>query len=89
MMTSSLKHVLIVKYIISALADFEIFVSSKLVEILQSRNIDVYLISGGFKSIIAPIANQLNIPYENIFANRLTFYYNGKYDCISLTVFLI
>ncbi|XP_019877426.1 phosphoserine phosphatase [Aethina tumida] len=51
----------------------------KLVENLHSRRIPIYLISGGFKCIIAPIAASLNIPYENVFANRMKFYYNGDY----------
>jgi len=46
---------------------------------LHNNHIPVYLISGGFRSIIAPIANQLNIPVENIYANRLKFYYTGEY----------
>lgn len=52
---------------------------SNLVSLLQSKDIDIYLISGGFKSIIEPIASQLNISHENIFANRLKFYFDGKY----------
>lgn len=51
----------------------------KLVDLLHSREIPVYLISGGFKCIIAPIANQLNVSCENIFANKLTFYFNGDF----------
>lgn len=47
-------------------------------EHLHSKSIPVYLISGGFKCIIAPIAAQLNVPTENIFANRLKFYYTGR-----------
>ncbi|CAG9857332.1 unnamed protein product [Phyllotreta striolata] len=51
----------------------------KLVSLLQDRKIPVYLISGGFKCIIAPIAHQLNIPLENVFANRMKFYYSGEF----------
>lgn len=51
----------------------------KIIELLHDHHIPVYLISGGFKSIITPIAQQLNIPVENIFANRLKFYYTGEY----------
>ncbi|CAG9822973.1 unnamed protein product [Phaedon cochleariae] len=51
----------------------------KLVDLLHSRQIPVFLISGGFKSIIAPIASQLQIPYENIFANRMKFYFTGEF----------
>ncbi|KAK9737282.1 hypothetical protein QE152_g10833 [Popillia japonica] len=50
-----------------------------LVQSLHNRKIPVYLISGGFRSIIGPIAKSLNIPQEHIFANRLKFYFNGDY----------
>ncbi|CAH1134233.1 unnamed protein product [Ceutorhynchus assimilis] len=50
-----------------------------LVDLLHSRNIPVYLISGGFRAIIAPIADQLKIPQDHIYANRLKFYFNGEY----------
>ncbi|KAK3866569.1 hypothetical protein Pcinc_022891 [Petrolisthes cinctipes] len=50
-----------------------------LVEALQARDVDVYLVSGGFCSLIAPVAKMLNIPLENIFANRLKFFFDGKY----------
>lgn len=39
----------------------------------------VYLISGGFDCLIHPIAALLEIPKENVFANRLKFYYDGSY----------
>lgn len=48
-----------------------------LVQILHNKQIPIFLISGGFKCIIAPIAQQLNIPLENIYANRLKFYFTG------------
>ncbi|KAJ8949868.1 hypothetical protein NQ318_010502 [Aromia moschata] len=51
----------------------------KLVTLLHNRRIPVFLISGGFKCIIAPIANQLQIPLENIYANRLKFYFTGEF----------
>ncbi|KRT79466.1 hydrolase [Oryctes borbonicus] len=50
-----------------------------LVQHIHNRGIPVYLISGGFRSIIAAIAKSLNIPLENIFANRIKFYFNGDY----------
>ncbi|XP_064621034.1 phosphoserine phosphatase-like isoform X2 [Lineus longissimus] len=50
-----------------------------LVELLHSRKVDVYLVSGGFKSIIEPIAKELNVPIDNIYANRFKFYYDGSY----------
>ncbi|CAH1098656.1 unnamed protein product [Psylliodes chrysocephalus] len=51
----------------------------KLVDLLHSRKIPVFLVSGGFKCIIAPIASQLQIPYEHIFANKLKFYFSGEF----------
>jgi len=46
---------------------------AELVDLLHERKVPVYLISGGFHSIIDPVAKQLNIPSKNIFANRLLF----------------
>ena len=43
------------------------------VRVLKSRGCAVYLISGGFSLLIEPIASQLGIPKENIFANQLIF----------------
>ena len=48
------------------------------VSLLHKREATVYLVSGGFQSILVPVAEQLNIPVENVIANRLKFYYNGK-----------
>lgn len=50
-----------------------------LIRILHNREVAVYLISGGFDSLIEPVAKELNICSNNIFANRLLFYFNGKY----------
>ncbi|XP_022194688.1 phosphoserine phosphatase isoform X2 [Nilaparvata lugens] len=51
----------------------------KLVEHLHRRVVDVYLISGGFRGIIGPVALELNIPLQNIYANKLKFYLTGEY----------
>ncbi|XP_037782108.1 phosphoserine phosphatase-like [Penaeus monodon] len=51
----------------------------RLVSALHAHDVDVYLVSGGFRSLIAPVAKMLNIPLENIFANRLKFFYDGEY----------
>ncbi|KAL4225885.1 hypothetical protein ACF0H5_013873 [Mactra antiquata] len=51
----------------------------ELVKTLQNKGKEIYLVSGGFRSLIEPAAKLLGIPYENIFANRLQFYYNGDY----------
>jgi phosphoserine phosphatase len=46
---------------------------------LHKRGKEVYLISGGFRSIIEPIARDLDIPTANVYANKLKFYYDGEY----------
>jgi len=53
---------------------------SDLINLLHERRIPVYLITGGFHSIVDPIGEQLNIPLENIFANRLIFNSDGSYS---------
>ncbi|CAG0921298.1 unnamed protein product, partial [Notodromas monacha] len=50
-----------------------------LVSLLHKRGVDVYLVSGGFRCLIEPVAKDLCIPFENIFANSLKFYYKGSY----------
>ncbi|XP_037302845.1 phosphoserine phosphatase-like [Manduca sexta] len=52
---------------------------SQLVKELHERGVIVYLVSGGFRSLIEPVAERLNIPPSNIYANRLKFYFNGDY----------
>lgn len=52
---------------------------TQLVKSLHDRGVVVYLVSGGFRSLIEPVAEKLNIPLTNIFANRLKFYFNGEY----------
>jgi phosphoserine phosphatase len=50
-----------------------------LVNALQARGTSVYLVSGGFRLMIEPIARTLDIPEENIFANSIHFDDNGDY----------
>ncbi|XP_071946461.1 phosphoserine phosphatase-like [Antedon mediterranea] len=52
---------------------------SELVNTLQSRGVDVYLVTGGFMSIVSEVAKKLSIPIENIYSNKLMFYFNGDY----------
>lgn len=47
---------------------------AELVEILESRVVDIYLVSGGFREIIRPVAEKLQIPTSNIFANTIFFH---------------
>lgn len=51
----------------------------ELVKKLKSRGTSVYLVSGGFRQMIAPVASMLHIPEESIFANRLLFDKTGQY----------
>ncbi|XP_049760112.1 phosphoserine phosphatase isoform X1 [Elephas maximus indicus] len=51
----------------------------ELVSRLQERNVQVFLISGGFRSIVEHVASKVGIPTANVFANRLKFYFNGEY----------
>ena len=45
----------------------------ELIGALQSRGIAVYLISGGFRELTMPIARELGVPGENVFANRMNW----------------
>jgi phosphoserine phosphatase len=52
---------------------------SELINLLHERQIPVYLITGGFHSIVDPVAEKLNIPLTNVFANQLLFNNDGTY----------
>ncbi|KAK9828777.1 hypothetical protein WJX72_002034 [[Myrmecia] bisecta] len=43
----------------------------ELVQLLQQRGTAVYLVSGGFRVIINPIADMLGIPLTNVYANTI------------------
>ncbi|CAN6879888.1 unnamed protein product [Brassica oleracea] len=51
----------------------------ELVRKLRANKIDVYLISGGFRQMINPVASILGIPRENIFANNILFGNSGEF----------
>jgi phosphoserine phosphatase len=44
-----------------------------LIKTLQKRGVAVYMISGGFREDIMPIAKFLGVPKENVFANRMNW----------------
>ncbi|KAF9671473.1 hypothetical protein SADUNF_Sadunf12G0051400 [Salix dunnii] len=52
---------------------------NELVKNLKAKNTNVYLISGGFRQMINPVASILGIPPENIFANQLLFGSSGEF----------
>lgn len=45
----------------------------ELVRALQGRGCQVFLVSGGFRAIIEPIAEMLGIPLDHVFANTILF----------------
>lgn len=45
-----------------------------LIKTLQKRGVAVYMISGGFREDIMPIAKYLGVPKENVFANRMNWW---------------
>lgn len=45
----------------------------ELLQALRSKNKHIFLVSGGFRAIIDPIAQSLDIPLENVFANTILF----------------
>ncbi|XP_053945567.1 phosphoserine phosphatase [Anastrepha ludens] len=55
------------------------------VDKLKSEKKEIYLISGGFHCLIDPVADELGIPRNHIFANKLMFYFNGDYSSFDTT----
>ena len=51
----------------------------ELFDSLRAAGKQVYLVSGGFRQMIDPVATELNVPRENIFANNLIFGEDGSY----------
>ncbi|MQL85431.1 hypothetical protein Taro_017934 [Colocasia esculenta] len=52
---------------------------AELIKKLSLKRTDVYLISGGFRQMIEPVAIHLGIQQDNIFANRLLFGSSGEF----------
>lgn len=51
----------------------------ELINLLKDRKKEIYLISGGFRQMINPVASILGIPTQNIFANQLLFGTSGEF----------
>ncbi|XP_058836733.1 phosphoserine phosphatase isoform X2 [Topomyia yanbarensis] len=51
----------------------------ELIDQLRQNSAEIYLISGGFDCLIEPVADALEIPLCNLFANKLYFNFNGSY----------
>mmetsp|Transcript_6028 Transcript_6028/g.15368 ORF Transcript_6028/g.15368 Transcript_6028/m.15368 type:complete len:289 (-) Transcript_6028:160-1026(-) len=54
---------------------------------LRASGKTVYLVSGGFRQMIAPVAAALGVPNENIFANKILFNEDGSYAGFDPTEF--
>ncbi|KAL6908206.1 hypothetical protein ACP4OV_002376 [Aristida adscensionis] len=50
-----------------------------LIKKLKANKAEVFLVSGGFRQMIKPVASDLGIPPENIIANQLLFGTSGEY----------
>jgi len=51
----------------------------RLVAALRARGTEVYLVSGGFRQMIHPVADLLGLPRGNVFANTVLFDEAGRY----------
>mmetsp|Transcript_132146 Transcript_132146/g.240407 ORF Transcript_132146/g.240407 Transcript_132146/m.240407 type:complete len:306 (-) Transcript_132146:63-980(-) len=51
----------------------------EVVKLLHKQGTDVYLVSGGFQNVIAPLALELRIPAGNVYANEILFNDEGNY----------
>ena len=51
----------------------------KLVEALHARGTAVFLVSGGFRLMIEPVAERLGVSVDNIYANTILFDDAGEY----------
>jgi phosphoserine phosphatase len=47
---------------------------------LQDKGIAVFLVSGGFRLMIEPVAEEVGIPLYNIYANTIFFDDDGNYS---------
>ena len=51
----------------------------ELVQLLRQQGKEVFLVSGGFRQVIHPLADSLGIPLSNVFANTILFNPDGSY----------
>merc|ERR1719389_734337 len=52
----------------------------EVVKMFHKQGTDVYLVSGGFQNMIKPLALELHVPQNKIYANVIEFDKNGKYS---------
>ena len=51
----------------------------ELIAELHSKNKQVYLVSGGFRQLIYPVADLVGVPHDHVYANNLLFNDDGSY----------
>jgi phosphoserine phosphatase len=51
----------------------------EVVKMFHKQGTDVYLVSGGFKNMLYPLALDLHIPHNKVYANEVLFDEDGKY----------
>merc|ERR1719389_938951 len=51
----------------------------EVVKMFHKQGTDVYLVSGGFKNMLYPLALELHIPQKNVYANEVLFDEEGNY----------
>jgi phosphoserine phosphatase len=51
----------------------------EVVKMLHKQDTAVYLVSGGFQNMLKPVALELHIPQNKIYANEILFDADGKY----------
>lgn len=58
---------------------------SDLIDLLHAQGTHVFLVSGGFRQMIVPVAEAVGIPHHRIFANNILFDENGGYAGFDIT----
>lgn len=58
---------------------FFYLINREFIDHLRAQDKKIYLISGGFHSLIDPVAQELSVPIQNLFANKLLFDFKGNY----------
>ena len=46
---------------------------------LQARGQRVFLVSGGLRTLVVPIARRIGVPEEQVYANQLLFHWHNGY----------
>ena len=59
---------------------FRLYHCARNSELFVSTGKLVFLVSGGFRQMIEPIADKVNIPLHRIFANKILFDSDGNYS---------